>query len=309
MVAALLQSDSRVCTSRATDDGAYWWASVIANGRWARAHGYEHYVYCFVRGCSHSSGEERHVAYCKIVAIIDALGRGVSPLLYLDTDAFVQQPSLTLEELTRSVLADHTPYAGRFAGHIFFGGNAPYAGQGHWSTRGTHSCAPPNTAVILIRNTPTAAATLREWWDSRAGKWAFTHSWEQRQLWELWRATPRLAPAFRVAAPNGSCLRTMFFFPAPPSIFSQARPSLNRLVLPSDYAPAPSRTAAILHMDSASVCRTPGASAFKCSRRRRALTIALAPGPFNLSYRPTIVRADKRRLRTMYNVHVSANPT
>lgn len=332
---SLVQADARVCTTRATDDGAYWWASVIANGRWAEAHGYVHLVYCFVRGCSHPGlREQRHVAFCKILAILDALRAGHSPLLYLDSDAFVREPGLRLNELTSGLTPAanvrlSTPHG---AGHVLFGGNEPYAGRGLWSTRATRTCAPPNTALLVVRNTAEATAALKVWWDTPAGKsapflmpsmprhhtslttlgvifhageWAFSHAWEQRQLWELWPKTPVLADAFRVALRNGTCLRTMFFFPAPPSVFSQARPPLHRLVLPPDYSPPLSRTAPILHMDSASVCHTPGASAFKCSRRRRSLIIALAASPFNLSYRPLLIRVDNRRLRRMYHAAVS----
>ena len=66
----------------------------------------------------HSRGEKRTVAYCKIVAIIDALTSGVSPLLYVDTDAFVQDGALRLDALSRRLRAGYPS-----GGHVFFGGN------------------------------------------------------------------------------------------------------------------------------------------------------------------------------------------
>lgn len=228
--------------------------------------------------------------------MLDALQRGHESALFLDSDVIVRDRAFTRTALLQQYTTCSSAVTG--CGDVFFGGNAPFWGRGNWRLP---TCAPPNTAVIFARNTPLARAALRTWWDAPAGEWAFNHSWEQRALWSLWPTSPELVAAFRLLARGGSCLRTMFAFPPLPARFSLSAVTQAQLRLPDGFSPEGVRATPLVHLDSASICRTPGKSTVKCARRRRSLLLALADpagaDQVNLSRVPSVTVVDGRRVR------------
>ena len=223
---AVVQSDSRMCELpvSATAPVSYWWMTAQINARWAGLHGYDHVTYCH-KLCVRASSVSLSPAWCKLLALQDALRWDRwDTLMYLDSDAFWSAPS-GLELLDAFVGAADTPSEAS----MFFGCNLPYAAQDRGHVRWSRSWrngerGPANTGVIVIRNEPSARATLSAWWNAtyEMPQWNTRFAWEQSALWELWKR-PSFAAPLRVlnnlsanGLPDrlgvryeGDCMRTM----------------------------------------------------------------------------------------------------
>lgn len=94
-----------------------------------------------VSGCAHPVWGDRHPSFCKLTAISAALRRGHDYVVYIDSDAFFKNITLSLPRLLHAYGAQHTfmkPERG--TPHAIFGWDWPY-------TLG------PNMGFIVLRNT------------------------------------------------------------------------------------------------------------------------------------------------------------
>jgi len=67
------------------------------NRRYACAHGYDLlYLRMLNATCVHEEYGERHASYCKLAAVAEALSRGYSWVIWLDSDAFFRNVSMPL---------------------------------------------------------------------------------------------------------------------------------------------------------------------------------------------------------------------
>ena len=288
---SLLQADHRYCQSAAPDTRDYWWATAAINGRWASRRGYAFICYCVPLTCASAVGEVRHVAFCKLLALMHALQSApLASVLYLDSDVVINRLSGF-----RHLLRAWAPCNGvldQRCGDLLFGGNAPYMGPGRWHGAVLNQSCPPNSGIVLARNSNRTMRALLAWWRVPADRFATRHAWEQRVLWQSWRRLLRLPTTLRVLADTtarvgGSCLRSMFRLPS--------ASALGRLPASRPVARAP-----FLHLDSGSVCGIPGLASAACAAKRRALLAALPSarrdGVTFADGRPRVVALDVRAL-------------
>jgi hypothetical protein len=194
------------------------------NAAWARAHRYEHLLYC-TRQCFHpDSGERRSPQWCKLVVIADALARGYGSVLYLDSDAYWKSPQLDLVDGLVS------PWAPEWGAEdsgvsglpsravrnaslalarppvVYFGCNSPWDKCGvtwNFSAPFAHGGS-ATTGLILLRNRRRTRLLLRHWWHARNG-WARPYDIrkpgicsDQAVLWHLWNVRTDMTPSMRV---------------------------------------------------------------------------------------------------------------
>ena len=174
----IVQSDSRYCNPEHDTLGIrawpYWWYSVAMNAQWAWQKGYEHLTYCITvctaADSSSSSTAVLAMAWCKIPVIADVLQqRRHDTILYLDSDAFWNRTSAGMEALGLFFWPGDWRLDPHGGGSIYFGCNLPWAGEDRGRRQWNHSWengdrGPPNTGVILIRNSAASLATFASWW-------------------------------------------------------------------------------------------------------------------------------------------------
>ena len=108
---ALVQMDNRYCTNRRDWIASipplraswFWWKAAHINSLWAAAHQYDHIVYCSP-GCSYCSNNGslvmRRLSWCKIRVVSEVMQAGEhSTVVFMDSDAYVSEPRLTLSAL------------------------------------------------------------------------------------------------------------------------------------------------------------------------------------------------------------------
>ena len=224
---AVVQSDSRMCDppANASASDRYWWLTVQINARWAEAHGYDHMTYC-IRSCVRAPRVRMSPAWCKLLVLQDLLNwNRWDNLLYLDSDAFWNQPSTGVVALDAFIGPDDTPSTAS----VLFGCNLPYASEDYGRRRWNRSWVngergPANTGVMVIRNSSSARQALSAWWNATYFMpwWNTKFGWEQSALWELWKR-PSFAAPLRVLSNlsaygppdklgtryDGDCMRTM----------------------------------------------------------------------------------------------------
>ena len=238
----VVQADSRFCQhgerAQTLGDGSsrlhYWWESARANALWAARHGYLHTLYCLDESCEHEVAGNLYAAWCKLRALQDVLSNRVTNsnrdapqgallsigmVLFLDSDAFWHRPDMPIERLLgQYVPAGDWAARGADASSIFFGCNLPWKGEDRgkrrWNATLTNAeRGPPNTGVMLLRNTASAREALRAWWSVPATtpQWNRNFAWEQSALWELWARQPGFARRMRVLHDErrNECMRTM----------------------------------------------------------------------------------------------------
>jgi hypothetical protein len=216
---AVLQVDTRFCT-QPPDYSQTWWAASRMTARWAARHGYLHLCVCLHsciwEGAGSDPAEHRMASWCKLQAAARVLQQRqprVHRLLVLDSDAYVNWTSVSLDDLER----DYVPAEQLHAGVAFFGCNAPYntdARHRPWPWKAANAKnGPANAGVALYHNKPLAHALLSSWFERPSGYWRADPymNVEQGALWELWAQRPDLARAMHVLTSNadGKCMRTM----------------------------------------------------------------------------------------------------
>lgn len=144
---------------------------------------------------------------------------GGDMVLFLDSDAFWRESAVTFDQLLHQyVPAPDWAARGRDAASIFFGCNLPYKSEDRGKRRWNSSLinaerGPPNTGVMVLRNTASVRDQLRTWWATAATtpQWNFKHAWEQSALWHLWARQPEFARGVRVLhdEQRNACMRTM----------------------------------------------------------------------------------------------------
>lgn len=122
------------------------------NLEYATRHGYDLIFYQSYYGgcarfrcaasCRHERWGERHPSYCKLSGLAAAFEAGYEWVVYLDSDAFVANTTLSLPELLRAYGADAGAASGEESAthHGFFGWDWPYS-------------LGPNMGFIVLRNT------------------------------------------------------------------------------------------------------------------------------------------------------------
>lgn len=122
-------------------------------------------------GCDHPRWGRRHPSYCKLPAIAEALARGFSTVVFLDSDAFIRDASLSLPALLRRYRAAAAS-ASEEEPSAEFGWDSPYS-------------LGPNAGFAVFRNVPATWEALRVWWNLQSLK-GVTHPYEQDALhWAL----------------------------------------------------------------------------------------------------------------------------
>ena len=174
-----------------SSDATYWMRSLAINALWAARWGYLHLTYC-AHECPHQdSGEARHVVWCKIVALAHAMARlpQDAMVLYLDSDAWWDAADLSLPALLHWQASTSI---------LMFACNWPYLACRAHGRRGCGTewnkslkRSPPNTGVVLARNTVRARALLQLWWNtpSMVDATDVVGCPEQQALWHLMSAS------------------------------------------------------------------------------------------------------------------------
>jgi hypothetical protein len=155
------------------------------NLEYAKHHGYDLLFYQGSHGgcsdshclaaCRHERWGKRHASYCKLVGLAEALDAGYEWVVYLDSDAFVANTTLSLPALLRAYGADPAAADGMPAAReeAFFGWDWPY-------TLG------PNMGFIVLRNTPQMRQMVATWWNLHPGAYSMEHPFEQHAMqWQL----------------------------------------------------------------------------------------------------------------------------
>ena len=125
------------------------------------------YFHLASSACHHPLWGERHPSYCKLPAIAEALARGYDRVVFLDSDAFIRDASLTVPSLLRR-------YGGESSAAIEFGWDAPY------------SLGPNAGFAVFKRSGSGVNHALRLWWNLCAGDKGMEHPYEQHALhWAL----------------------------------------------------------------------------------------------------------------------------
>lgn len=216
----LVRNTTRLCgipVNVNTSMESFWWTSAALNAAWARAHRYDHLLYC-AHQCFHpDSGEQRSPQWCKVVVIADVLAQGYDSVLYLDSDAYWKHIATGILD---GLIAPWAPgwsvdahRQARNASHarppaIYFGCNSPWDACGvNWNFSAPQaSVGSASTGLILVRNRRRAHLLLRTWWHARNG-WATPFGIrkprscsDQAVLWLMWSLRADLAPSMRVFA-------------------------------------------------------------------------------------------------------------
>jgi hypothetical protein len=195
----------------------YWSLSYELNRRWACRHGYDITYYRFkdyykllhptlsitgvvnpIAACkqdwpSTPSAQEggdggnrlwREAAYCKLAAFGDALiSKDYDTVVWMDSDLFMEQPEVGLEELVRRFPPVKCKKWGGSAcepdgdardAEFWFAENWP------WDK------AMPNSGFFIVRNKGLVHEALAAWWNVR--ELAHNGIFEQHSLWELIRS-------------------------------------------------------------------------------------------------------------------------
>ena len=224
---ALVQMDNRYCTNRRDWIASipplraswFWWKAAHINSLWAAAHQYDHIVYCSP-GCSYCSNNGslvmRRPSWCKIRVVSEVMQAGEhSTVVFMDSDAYVSEPRLTLSALLVRYtwprdwpIGDAGGREGSSLPCLFFACNDPFSLG--WPQRPRPSSAlpptverqlvrsgPPNSGIWLARRSPSTLSALQAWWHAREDEadqrwqppprsWAWHRQWrEQGALWDL----------------------------------------------------------------------------------------------------------------------------
>lgn len=187
----LVMSDTRA----ADELHEYWQLTAAINRHYAISHGYGFFRARLrwngtsaespklASACTHGMHGPRASPWCKIpvmayVALHGVLGRRCSRLMYLDSDAYIANLSMSVDGfLARSRrMGDEAVAAnGGRPWHLLFSSNAPFQPDG--------LC----TAVFWMRNSGEACGLLRRWWDSPWPNLSHAHPFEQRPMSVLHR--------------------------------------------------------------------------------------------------------------------------
>ena len=174
---ALVMMDTRPAMGGSTPSHTQFAFEI--NRRYACDHGYD-LLYLRMKDsvCRHPVLGERHPSYCKLAAVAEALSRGYSLVVFLDSDAFFQNSTLPLSRML-------IEYAGNASGHDWdaaFSSDLPFSSG-------------PNAGVQFWNNTPSAQRLLRLWWHLPGGRFHSQHDYEQHALqWLLvHQHLPRIA--------------------------------------------------------------------------------------------------------------------
>ena len=152
---------------------SYWTRAARINQFYAQLHsyGYRHSQLTDSK-CSHATQGVRAPAWCKLPAIAHALldgidGRACTRLFYVDSDAIVAEPSLTLDMYLARARASGDEAlleASPPAWEILFASN-------YWFSSGL------NSGVMWVNGSSAACGILRAWWDVRRCQHASNREW------------------------------------------------------------------------------------------------------------------------------------
>lgn len=153
----------------------FWTRSAHINERYARIHGYGYrHTQLTDSACLHAAQGVRAPAWCKLPVIAEALldgidGRACSRLWYVDSDAIVAEPALSLDaHLARARAAEDEALVDE-AWEVLFASN-------YWFDDG------PNTGVMWVNGSRAACGILRVWWDAKFPHHQVRRPWEQAAL-------------------------------------------------------------------------------------------------------------------------------
>lgn len=167
-------------------DATWMDAMAVLNLRYAKSHGYEYTRFLYPTTtsgihtiCSHPTFDNRHVAWLLVVAKIlaeYALPSDVEYVVWLDSDAIVQQQHLTIPDMIDifpsgcgqyNVCNNSTCLAHRREAALLVAANIPFCGE------------PCLTAIqIWNRRHNKHLSILKRWWNSN--QCAHEFPWEQR---------------------------------------------------------------------------------------------------------------------------------
>ena len=173
---AVLMSDNRPTVPDRLDAASLTYPALAfaLNALYACEHGYDLLFYQMVAPtCRHVTDGPRHASYCKLPAIADALRRGYSTVIFIDSDSYFLQRNISFQNLIEQY-RPHTNAGSDAPRAAWFANDLPQLGDR------------PNGGLHVWTGGSSALRLLRTWWHLPAAQYGVEHDYEQHTLqWSL----------------------------------------------------------------------------------------------------------------------------
>ena len=171
--------------------------------------------------CAHPTLGGRAAPWCKLLALHDTLSLSGDArydlAVWLDSDLFFHDTSRSIPALLREYSNSTFDPLGGGGGSSTSGSKSSSGGDGSGGSDGSGSGTVawfptnwpwekrlPNSAFIILRNSPAARQLLADWWGHPLGRrWSHRHRYEQEPLIRMW-PHPRAALLVRGGGVAGS---------------------------------------------------------------------------------------------------------